>query len=243
MERLGCMADHWIFRYLNSSDRQMIMANVDRRKFVAGETLFWQGDQATAIFLVTAGRIRLFKTTEDGREVVLGYLTSHDLFGEESLFEIVPQALSAVAVESGALCVCHKADFETLLRSQPDVALAVIRVLGEKLRETTEQWASGTSAPVRDRLQYTLSHLARKYGEVTPAGIRLGFRLTHEELGALVGASRVMITYALGDLRRTKQVWEDDAHHLIVTPELANLPQEDITPAPPACPCFDATHS
>lgn len=47
MERLGCMADHWIFRYLSPSDRQMIMANVDRHKFEAGETLFWQGDPAT----------------------------------------------------------------------------------------------------------------------------------------------------------------------------------------------------
>ena len=38
MERLGGMADHWIFRYLNSSDRQMIMANVDLPEFAAGET-------------------------------------------------------------------------------------------------------------------------------------------------------------------------------------------------------------
>lgn len=185
----------------------------------------------------------MFKTTEDGREIVLGYLTQHDLFGEESLFDIVPQAVSAVTVESGALCVCHKADFETLLRSQPEVALAVVRVLGEKLRETTEHWAAGASSPVRDRLLYTLGHLARKYGEVTPTGVRLSFRLTHEELGALVGASRVMITYALGDLRRDQQVWEDDAHHLIVTPELANLTTETITPALPTCPCFGAPRS
>jgi CRP/FNR family cyclic AMP-dependent transcriptional regulator len=238
MERLGCMAEHWIFRYLDAAARQVVLDSVVRRRFKAGETLFWQGDPATSIFLVTAGRIRLCKTTEEGREIVLGYLTPHDLFGEESLFAVVPQTVSAVGAESGALCVCHKADFERLLRSNQDVALAVVQVLGEKLRETTEQWAAGASAPVRDRLQHTLSLLARKYGEVTPAGVRLGFRLTHEELGALVGASRVMVTYALGDLRRAGLVWEDDARHLVVATEVTNLVPEVMTPPTPACPCF-----
>ena len=233
------MSEHWLFRYLEGPGRQVVLDSVLRRRFAAGEVLFLQGDPATSIFLVTAGRIRLFKTTEDGREIVLGYLTPHDLYGEESIFEACPQALSAAAVEDGALCVCRKEDFERLLRAHAELALAVVRVLGEKLRETTELWAAGAGAPVRERITHTLGQLARKYGETTPEGLRLGFRLTHEELGALVGASRVMVTYALGDLRKAELVREDGAHRLVISPALAA--QSPDTPAavtPGACPCF-----
>lgn len=238
MDRLGCMADHWLFGHLDAGGRQRIMDSVRRRSFTAGETLFSQGDPATAVFLVTAGRIRLFKTSEEGREIVLGYLGPHDLFGEQALFERVTHAVSGSGVEPGALCVCEKADFERFVQQDPALALAVVRVLGAKLRETTELWASGAGAPVRERVSYTLVQLARKYGEHTPDGLRLGFRLTHEELSALVGASRVMVTYAVGELRR-EGLLHDEGHLFVVAPAMLQVP----APAPgdppaTACPCF-----
>jgi len=85
---------------------------------------------------------------------------------------------------------------------------------------------------------FTLGQLAKKYGECTPAGWRLEFRLTHEELGALIGASRVMVSYAMTALRQ-EQLIAEDHHRLVIAPALlercGQTPEETF---PNACPCF-----
>lgn len=238
MDRLGCMSEHWLFRHLDDAGRQQIIAAVHRRSFHAGERLFREGDAAHAVLLVTAGRVRLVTVQEDGREMVLGYLAPHDLYGEHVLFEEVRHAVSATWVEDGTICECHKADFEAMLERNPALARAVIRAQGEKLREMTERWASGAGSPVQQRIALVLAQLSRKYGEMTEQGIRLPFRLTHEEIGALVGASRVMVTNALGVMRKDGLLILDAANYFVLAPELTQRVTPDVPPLTGVCPCF-----
>ncbi len=242
MARINCMTDLWIFSQLAPADKKLVHELARRRTIAKGEILFSEGDPASTIFLITEGRIKLFKVYEDGKEVILGFLTVHDLFGEETLFTKGIRSMSAQAVETSRICACEQRDFEKLVGSNPDVAVKVIQTLGAKLSQVSEQLADAAVRDVRERVINSLVRLAREYGQETRQGLRLGFRLTHEDLGALVGASRVMVTNVLHDLRKAGEILTDDDRRFIVSLRLLSTTKQGIEVGQrmetPRCPCF-----
>lgn len=244
MTRVSCMTDMWLFSQLAPADKKLVHELARRRTFGKGEMLFSEGDPASAVFLITEGRVKLFKVFEDGKEVILSFLTLHDLFGEETLFTNSIRSMSAQALETTRICSCEQKDFEELVGSNPDIAVKVIQTLGAKLSQVTEQLADAAVRDVRERVVNSLVRLAREYGQETRQGLRLGFRLTHEDLGALVGASRVMVTNVLHDLRKAGQVVTDDDRRFIVNRGLLSTVnakpgiQADHRIETPRCPCF-----
>ena len=107
-----------------------------------------------------------------------------------------------------------------MVQTSPDIAMKVIQTLGQKLNQTSEQLADFALHGVRERVANILVRLAKGYGEETHQGFHLNFRLTHDDLGALVGASRVMVTNVLQDLRKTGDISTDDRRRFIVNAKL-----------------------
>ncbi|MEN8614749.1 cyclic nucleotide-binding domain-containing protein [Dehalogenimonas sp. THU2] len=137
MTYLNCMADLWLFDSLSEKERKDIRKLFRRPEYLKNEYLFFEGEPANSIFLITKGRVRLIKTSEVGREVALGYLTANQLFGEEVLFDDSVRSFGAIAVEDTRLCACYKSDFESLLTQNSQLSLKVIKGLGDKIRRIT----------------------------------------------------------------------------------------------------------
>jgi CRP-like cAMP-binding protein len=186
--------------------------------------------------------VKLFKTSEDGKEIILGFLSPHDLFGEEILFNDSTYTLSALALENTHLCACYKSDFEALLAQNLAISTKVIKMLGDKLSKMAEQLADIAVYDTQNRVARTLVRLAREHGESTENGRRLNFHLTHDDLGALVGASRVMVTNVLKSLRKAGVVRDDRERRFTVSnwflaePDLVE--DSEVIQTTPACQCF-----
>lgn len=243
MAKLACMTDLWLFEELAADEKGGIENMVRRLSFQKGEFLFMEGQPASAVFVVTAGRVKLFKVSEDGKEIILGFLTLHDLFGEEILFADNLRTFSAQAVEPTRICACFKSDFERLVAENSTISQKVIRTLGQKLSRMAEHLADVAVYGTQERVARTLARLAREYGEPVKLGRRLNFRLTHEELGAMVGASRVMVTNVLKSLEYAGVVSSDENGHKFVVSDRLLADTEIIAEAPvipraPPCQCF-----
>ena len=242
MTKLACMTDLWLFEQLTGTEKMEIEAVSRRLSFKKGETLFLEGDGADAVFLMTHGRVKLYKVSEAGREIVLGYLTAHDIFGEEILFSETPRAFAAQATEPARVCACFKSDFEALIAQNSAISKKVIQALGRKLNSMVEHLADVAIYDTRRKVARTLARLAIDYGDPTEEGRRLNFRLTHEELGALVGASRVMVTNVLKVLGDDGSVYSDEREHRFVVSRrllaAAAAEASEAMPPEPPCPCY-----
>ena len=236
------MADLWLFDSLDSKEKEHIQDLFRRPIYDKGQFLFTEGDPASAVFVVTEGKVKLFKTSEDGKEIVLGFLSPHSLFGEEILFNDSVRTLSAQALERTKLCACFKSDFEALVAQNSAISIKVIRMLGDKLNRMAEQLADMAVYDTQNQVARTLARLAREHGESTEYGIRLNFRLTHDDLGALVGASRVMVTNVLKSLRSAGVVLDDKDRRFIVSCQYLSELVDDEEKVPGstslACQCF-----
>jgi CRP/FNR family transcriptional regulator len=96
----------------------------------------------------------------------------------------------------------HKDDFLRLAQANPKVALRVSKLVGQRLVEIETKLEDIIFKGVRERLARALLHLSEQYGEQEAEGVRLRFRITHEELAQLIGATRETTSLALGELER-----------------------------------------
>jgi CRP-like cAMP-binding protein len=192
-----------LFAALPPEQRQQVLAQAVSRTYPRGATIFHRGDPGTAMLVVTAGRVRVGVTSEDGREVTLGILGPGDLVGEMALLDGRARSADAVALEDCAAKVLERGRFLALLRETPDLALRLLAVLTERLRRANMAVEDIALLSLEGRLARLLTRLAQDHGKPAGSGVRIDVKLSQKELSALVGGSREKVN-------RQLRAWEQD---------------------------------
>ncbi|GAA2081221.1 Crp/Fnr family transcriptional regulator [Aeromicrobium halocynthiae] len=164
-----------------------------------GEVLFNEGDDGNQLYVVTDGKIKLGRTSPDGRENLLAILGPSQMFGELSFFDPGPRSATATAVtDVDVRSLGHEA-LSPVLREHPDVAMALLNQLAGRLRRTNEVVGDLVFSDVPGRVAKALLDLASRFGRKADDGVHVNHDLTQEELAQLVGASRETVNKALAD--------------------------------------------
>lgn len=164
-----------------------------------GEVLFHEGDSGDRLYVVTEGKIKLGRTSADGRENLLAILGPGQMFGELSLFDPGPRSAAATAVTDCELESLGHADLNQWLNQHPNVARALLHQLAARLRRSNEVVADLVFSDVPGRVAKALMDLSSRFGRTADDGIHVHHDLTQEELAQLVGASRETVNKALAD--------------------------------------------
>lgn len=164
-----------------------------------GEILFSEGDDGNQLYVVTDGKIKLGRTSPDGRENLLAILGPGQMFGELSFFDPGPRSATATAVTDVELKSLGHDALSPVLNSHPDVAHALLNQLAGRLRRTNEVVGDLVFSDVPGRVAKALLDLASRFGRRADDGIHVNHDLTQEELAQLVGASRETVNKALAD--------------------------------------------
>lgn len=120
-------------------------------EFAAGDTVFREGDLGTEMYIVQEGRIEIVKTVS-GVDKPLATLEKGDFFGEMSILEELPRTATARAETAAKLIEINGSTFDKMLRTNPEIAVRMMRKLSRRLRETDRLLqvafaASGQAAP------------------------------------------------------------------------------------------------
>jgi uncharacterized membrane protein len=108
------------------------------------------GDTGDAMFLIEEGRVRISIKDDDGHDITLAELARGDFFGEMSLIDGRKRSANATMILDGRLAVLARQDFLAFVRSNPDVALAMLGALSERLRSTDQLLRSRVSRNVNE---------------------------------------------------------------------------------------------
>jgi len=201
MEKVRCMKELDIFSTLDYEEKEKIGVLAGRKVYRKNEFIFREGDPADTIYLIKYGKVRLYKVSGEGREITLDILKEDDMFGENTFFEDTLHTMSAQAIEDTFICSCKREHFAILLQNSR-VALKIIQLLGKKLNDYTDQVASIAFRDVKGRIAAAFLRLANDYGVSSDEGVVINIDLTHQDIGSLVNASRVMVTKIMGSLRQ-----------------------------------------
>jgi CRP/FNR family cyclic AMP-dependent transcriptional regulator len=167
-----------------------------------GQTVFQKGDEGSYLVAVLTGRMRISATSPEGREVTLNMIDAGEVFGEIALLDGKPRSADATAIEDSHLMMVERRQFLPHLMSNHDLALRLIDVLCERLRDTSETLGDFAMLDLPGRLARKLLNLAAEYGQSVNGRIRLEIRLSHTDLGRFVGCSRETVN-------KQMRAWEE----------------------------------
>jgi acetolactate synthase-1/2/3 large subunit len=119
-----------LFRGLPKQYRDWMTEHMEERRYTKGETVFSQGDPGTDVFVVHEGA---FDVVRDGKKV--GTVGPGGAFGEMAAISEAPRAATLRATADALVSVLSGAEFRNLLRAQPEMALALSKVLVERLAQ------------------------------------------------------------------------------------------------------------
>jgi CRP/FNR family cyclic AMP-dependent transcriptional regulator len=179
-----------------------ILHQATERTIRRGQMLFQKGDEGSYMAAVLSGRIRISDTSPDGREVTLNMIDAGEVFGELALLDGKPRSADATALEDSNLMMVERRYFLPYLSTNNILALRVIDVLCERLRDTSETLGNFAMLDLPGRLARKLINLAAQYGNATNGRTRLDIRLSHTDLGRFVGCSRETVN-------KQMRAWEE----------------------------------
>jgi CRP/FNR family cyclic AMP-dependent transcriptional regulator len=128
-----------LLAHLTDRQRSRMAQLATTRLYEQGSIIVRQGDTSMALYVVLSGRARIDRESESGKTVQVDEVTHGGFFGEMGLIEDLPRAATVVAEEPTECALLAKWDFQNELRTDPDIALALLPVLGARIRELDDQ--------------------------------------------------------------------------------------------------------
>ncbi len=188
----------------------------------SGHVLFTTGEESRGLYIVASGRVRIYRTDPSGREQVLHVEGPGRAVAELPLFDGGPYPASAVTLEESRLMFLPRSAFEQLYRSQADVAQAIIRALGRRLRHLVHLTETLAFRDVAARLAMLLVGYAERSGIDRTGRAEITLDRTQEELALEIGTARESVSRAMKQLRR-QQLIEPIERNRILIPNVARL--------------------
>ncbi len=190
-----------LFASLTDEEMHALSARTARKRFQKEEQLFAEGDPCTGLYLVAAGKIRIFKLSPAGREQILAVEGPGSSFAELPVFDGGNYPAAASALEDTEVLFISRKDFHNFCREHPDVGLKVIAVVGSRLRRLVGIIEELSFTTVRQRLIALILRLAQAGGTPSKQGIHVELTKSHQELAAELGTVRELVSRNLGRLQ------------------------------------------
>jgi CRP/FNR family transcriptional regulator, cyclic AMP receptor protein len=185
-----------LFGELDDDARLALAGRAGHRVVAKGQVIFWQDELGESMFVLLEGAVKLVVRSRDGELVELVRHDPPASFGELAVLDGGPRSATAEAVERSTLLVVTRAELLRLLRSEEQVAEALLRSLGTIVRRTTQQVTDLAFLSLQGRVAAKLLELA---GPASLGGTRTR-RLTQVELATMVGGARQSVNQALKSL-------------------------------------------
>ena len=179
---------------LDPASLAQLVQSAIRRVYTPGGVVFLEGDTAAALYYVDTGWVKVVKMAPDGREQILYFLGPGELFGGIGVFVNRPAPATAIALEAAEIWVLPRAAIQQVLRAKPEMALAVIDFLANRIAELTEMVAALSLHTVTQRLAGVL--LEQAEGDV----IYRRRWATQSEMAAHLGTVPEVLNRALRSL-------------------------------------------
>lgn len=186
-----------IFSEFTDAELDEVSRLIVERRFKHGTVIFHENDPSYAFYVIKDGRIKVYKLSEDGRELIIGIFSNGGVFGDVPVFDGGPYPATAETMIDSVVWSISRNDFEKLVKDHPDISLKLIRVLGRRLRQAHNLLRDMALKNVPQRLATLLIKFIDEYGRPGPQGILLELPLSRQNIAELIGVSRETATREL----------------------------------------------
>lgn len=165
-----------------------------RKNYKKGSIILLEEETGAALFVIISGKVKIVRTDDDGREVILSILGENDFFGEMSILDGLSRSASVVAITKTELFMIHRRDFLKLIHDFPAVAVSLLKELTMRLRKADAQIKSLSLKDAAGRVANVILQLADDIGKIRKGRVEIDELPLQQDLANMAGTSRETIS-------------------------------------------------
>lgn len=179
---------------------ESFLAHTHRRRYPAKSTIIYAGDSGDSLYYIVKGQVMVMIEDDEGKEMIVAYLSDGDFFGEMGLFGNQDSRSAWVRARNQ----CEVAEityskFRELADLHPEILYELGGQMAERLRKTTRKVGDLAFLDVTGRVARALLDMCKEPDAMThPDGMQI--KITRQEIGRIVGCSREMVGRVLKTL-------------------------------------------
>jgi CRP/FNR family cyclic AMP-dependent transcriptional regulator len=185
-----------MFKGLDDTDLQAIADHTTTHTYPRNTILMHEGELPDAMYVVMGGRVKIYVSDTDGKELVLDSLSPGGFFGELALIDGSPRSATVVTTTETTISKILKTEFDHCLEASPKIAINLLKSLSKRIRILNDNVKDLALLDVYGRVASTILRLARER-----SGIMITDPITQQELANMVGASREMVSRVIKTLK------------------------------------------
>ncbi len=200
-EKRRIFEQHFLLGKLSGSEIDALLTYSRVERYPAGHEIFAKGAPGQSLMAVLRGSVRISSISLAGKEIVFNIINPGEIVGEIAVFDGGERSGDATAITDCELLVLSRRDFMPCLENHADICLMLIKILCQRLRQTSEQVEDLLFRHLEGRVAKALLHLAEQSRQRDIRSSALTLHLSQTELGHKVGSSRESVNKLL-------QVWQ-----------------------------------
>ena len=213
-----------LFAALSERDLAELAQVAVPRSWLPGEAVFREGDSGDTCYVIRTGAVRVTRRHSDGRQITLAELREGEVFGELAMFGGEMRSATVEATESTNGVALLAGDLRRTMLAHPDIAVAMLEGLADRIRAANERLARQTFQTVEGRVASALlgqvEALSAEAGEAAPREILI--RATQAQIAQLSGSSRESASRFLAKLERAGVITTGRGKILVHEPAALN---------------------
>jgi CRP/FNR family transcriptional regulator len=195
-----------LFSSLTEEELQQITCRIAIRSFKKNGVILYEEDTNEFMYIILEGEVKVVRTGEEGKEIILAMHRAGEFFGEVSLIDGKTIPATVLATTDSITAVISKNDFYALIFSQNKVLEKLLRILCFRLRESLQlvQMLNFNNASQRVKMLFMM--LSKKYGKKVDGEIVLDIKLTHQDIAEMTGMTRETVTRVIDKWQKDDEI-------------------------------------
>ncbi len=194
MSKVNLLQTVPIFSDLSQSALEKISTKMVPRSYKKGQMILLEEGQAETFFVITRGKVKVTRLSDDGREVILAILGESDFFGEMALLDGEGRSANIVAGENASVLTLSRKDFLDCLEKFPKIAISLLEELAIRLRKSDQQIESLSLSDSEQRIGITLVRLAEELGKIQRGDVTIHGLPYQQDIANMAGTSRETVS-------------------------------------------------
>lgn len=194
-----------IFAALDDAELAQIVSLITHKSYPKASLIFREGEPLDNLYLVNHGRIKVYRTSAEGKEQILYVLTEGDFLGERNLLRSKPAEYTAETLEDTQVCVITRQDCQKLLLRYPTIGLKIIDELNNRLDKLELFFGNVSPRETDKRICLMLLEFLEKYGTKQPdQTMIIDLPLNREEMANYIGLTRETVSRRLNTFKEAE---------------------------------------
>lgn len=190
-----------IFKDLSEVSLEKISKLIEEKVYKKGEILFQEGEEGKGVYFIKEGKIKIYKSSVDGKEHILHILEKGEMFAEVCILNGLPYPASAMAIEKSQVYIIENSKLEKLIITNSEIAIEIIKLMSNRLVSISKQVETIAFKDSLGKVSSLIIRMLTEKGEDLKDGSVLRLDVSRQDMANMVSLTRESLTRTLTKLK------------------------------------------